>query len=51
MAIGCPIDLNFGLGGERMKNPYIEMLETADHDGIEVEDEVWTLLLSAGAAQ
>ncbi len=51
MAIGCPIDPNFGLGGERVKNPYIEMLETADRDGIEVEDEVWALLLKAGATQ
>lgn len=41
MAIGCPIDLNFGMGGQRRTDPYSELLQVAEADGIEVEDELW----------
>ncbi len=40
-AIGCPIDPGFPLGGERGKNPYIEKLEAAARDGVEVDDALW----------
>ena len=37
MAIGCPVDTSFALGGERTKNPYTEKLEAAEKDGVSVE--------------
>jgi hypothetical protein len=44
-AIGCPIDPGFPLGGERSKNPYVEKLEAAARDGVEVDDTLWQSLL------
>lgn len=49
MAIGCPIDLNFGLGGQRRSNPYAELLQIAEAEGIEVDDEVWGELTKLGS--
>jgi hypothetical protein len=49
MAIGCPIDLNFGLGGQRRTDPYSELLQAAEADGIEVEDEVWAAFEKLGS--
>jgi hypothetical protein len=43
--IGCPIDPGFALGGERTKNPYIEKLDLAKRDGIEVDDALWQSLI------
>jgi hypothetical protein len=42
--IGCPIDPGFALGGERTKNPYVEKLELAQRDGIEVDGAIWQSL-------
>jgi hypothetical protein len=44
-AIGCPIDPGFALGGERAKNPYVEKLEAAARDGVEVDEALWQSLL------
>jgi hypothetical protein len=41
MAIGCPIDLNFGMGGQRRSNPYVELLQQSEAEGIDVEDALW----------
>jgi hypothetical protein len=42
--IGCPVDPGFALGGERTKNPYVEKLEIAQRDGVEVDDVLWLSL-------
>jgi hypothetical protein len=42
--IGCPVDPNFALGGERTKNPYAEKLTLAAEQGVEVEDALWQSL-------
>jgi hypothetical protein len=39
--IGCPVDPAFAMGGERSKNPYIEKLEIATRDGVNVDDDLW----------
>jgi hypothetical protein len=41
IGIGCPIDPAFALGGERSKNPYVEKLEIAARDGVDIDDELW----------
>jgi hypothetical protein len=41
--IGCPVDPAFALGGERTKNPYVEKLEVAERDGLNIDDELWQL--------
>jgi len=41
LAIGCPVDPSFAIGGERTSDPYAEKIATAIEDGIEVDDEVW----------
>jgi hypothetical protein len=48
VAIGCPVDPAFGLGGERLHNPYAEKLADAARDGVEIDDEIWQKLISAG---
>jgi hypothetical protein len=45
IAIGCPVDLSFALGGERHKNPYAEKLEAAAQSGIPVDDAMRSRLL------
>jgi hypothetical protein len=37
LAIGCPVDPAFALGGAREKNPYGEKLDTARRNGFEVD--------------
>lgn len=37
MAIGCPVDPSFALGGERTKNPYAEKIEAVEKDGVSVD--------------
>jgi hypothetical protein len=49
IAIGCPVDPAFGLGGERLHNPYVEKLDAARQEGVEIDDELWQRLLQAGA--
>lgn len=44
IGIGCPIDPSFALGGERSKNPYVEKLEAAKLNGVEVDEALWHLL-------
>lgn len=48
IAIGCPVDPAFGLGGERLHNPYTEKLDTAARDGIDIDDEIWKQFVAAG---
>ena len=43
--IGCPVDPGFALGGERSKNPYVEKLDAAKRDGLEVDDDLWQSLM------
>lgn len=50
MAIGCPIDLNFGFGGDRRTDPYTELLQAAEANGIEVDDDLWSGFLQMGSA-
>jgi hypothetical protein len=40
MAIGCPVDPAFALGGVREKNPYDEKLALAAASGVNVDDTV-----------
>jgi len=44
IAIGCPVDPAFALGGERTSNPYAEKLALAEATGVEVDDDSWRLL-------
>lgn len=44
IAIGCPVDPAFALGGERHKNPYSEKFELAARDGVAVDDAAWHAL-------
>lgn len=44
LAIGCPVDPAFPLGGEREKNPYTEKLEAAERDGLEVDEGLLTAI-------
>ncbi len=47
IAIGCPVDPAFALGGERAKNPYEEKLALAEQHGIDVPDADWAALAAA----
>jgi hypothetical protein len=49
IAIGCPVDPAFGLGGERLTNPYAEKLADAARDGIEIDEGLWESLLAVNA--
>jgi hypothetical protein len=44
MAIGCPVDPSFALGGGRTKNPYAEKLEAAEKNGVSVDLESFAKL-------
>lgn len=44
VAIGCPIDPAFALGGERSKNPYTEKLQLAQQMGVAVDQSLWQSL-------
>jgi hypothetical protein len=44
VAIGCPVDPAFALGGERTKNPYVEKLQLAQQNGVAVDQSVWQSL-------
>jgi hypothetical protein len=48
LAIGCPVDPAFALGGERTKNPYGEKLALAGTEGIDVDAATLALLEAAG---
>lgn len=48
LAIGCPVDPAFAVGGERHKNPYVEKLAIAERDGVEVDEDLWRKLIEAG---
>jgi hypothetical protein len=41
MAIGCPVDPSFAVGGERSKNPYDEKLAHAAAHGLTLDDGLW----------
>ena len=41
LAIGCPVDPSFAIGGERTGDLYNEKIAAAIEDGIEVDDDVW----------
>jgi hypothetical protein len=44
MAIGCPVDQSFAIGGERTKNPYAEKIELAENDGVSVDQDSFAKL-------
>lgn len=44
IAIGCPIDPAFALGGERTRNPYEEKLALAEANGVTIDDDLWNRL-------
>jgi hypothetical protein len=44
LAIGCPIDPGFALGGPRSKNPYEEKLEAAEKSGLMIDQNDWQQL-------
>ena len=46
IGLGCPVDPAFAVGGERHKNPYVEKLEQAAAEGIEVDDALWASLVA-----
>lgn len=41
MAIGCPVDPSFAVGGERYKNPYAEKLALAEAEGLTLDEGQW----------
>lgn len=41
IGLGCPVDPSFAVGGERHKNPYVEKLELAAAQGLEIDDAQW----------
>ena len=41
LAIGCPVDPSFAVGGERTKNPYAEKLAAAMDTGLIIDDASW----------
>jgi len=44
LAIGCPVDPAFAVGGERLKDPYAEKLAEAEAKGLAVDDGLWASL-------
>ncbi|MFO1091454.1 MAG: DUF3726 domain-containing protein [Hyphomicrobiales bacterium] len=46
LAIGCPVDPSFAVGGERKADPYAEKIRAAVDAGIEVADADWSALLA-----
>ena len=44
LAIGCPIDPGFALGGPRSKNPYEEKLDAAGRSGLTIDQSDWQQL-------
>ena len=44
LAIGCPVDPAFAVGGERLKDPYAEKLAEAEARGLAMDDGVWASL-------
>jgi hypothetical protein len=45
VAIGCPIDNSFSLGGERSGNPYTEKVVLAKTQGLTVNEVIWNRLM------
>ena len=41
LAIGCPVDPSFAVGGKRVHDPYGEKIAAAIETGIEVDEAVW----------
>jgi hypothetical protein len=41
LAIGCPVDAAFHIGGERESNPYAAKLAAAAGEGIEISETLW----------
>ena len=41
IGLGCPVDPAFAVGGERHKNPYLEKLDLAAAQGLEIDDGLW----------
>lgn len=41
MGLGCPVDPGFAVGGERHKNPYVEKLDLAAAQGLDIDDTLW----------
>jgi hypothetical protein len=43
--IGCPVDPGFAIGGERIKNPYLEKLALAHSKGLVLDAKLWQNLI------
>jgi len=41
LAIGCPVDPGFAVGGQRSSNPYAEKIAAAIESGIDVDQSAW----------
>jgi hypothetical protein len=50
IAIGCPVDPSFAIGGERRTDPYTEKVQAAMEAGLDVADADW-IALGARAAE
>jgi hypothetical protein len=44
IAIGCPVDPAFAVGGERHKNPYADKLALVEANGFHIDDVDWMAL-------
>ncbi|PZF76600.1 hypothetical protein DK847_12425 [Aestuariivirga litoralis] len=44
IGLGCPVDPSFAVGGERHKNPYVEKLDLAAQEGLEIDDAQWAAI-------
>lgn len=51
IAIGCPVDPAFALGGARARNPYEEKLAQAEAAGIELAEDQWAALAPSPTEQ
>ena len=44
IGLGCPVDPSFAVGGERHKNPYVEKLDLAAQEGLEIDEAQWAAI-------
>ena len=44
IGLGCPVDPSFAVGGERLKNPYVEKLALAEAQGLAIDEGQWGML-------
>lgn len=49
LAIGCPVDPSFAIGGERKGDPYRDKIDAAIEAGLEVAEDDWRALSALAA--